>query len=587
MLLCAALPLAAWAVAWPGAEAGVIDDFSYTHMAKEVAATGRFGYDGWSTALVGAQAWWAAPAIRLCGFSFTVVRLSVLPLACAACGLVALLARRSGLPREDAIFVAALTGLSTPFLQLVPTFMTDLPSLCLLLASLAGLARGAELAAARPEHIAAAIGWLAVGTACGLVGGTIRQSVWLAVPAATATIAVLPGIPRRMRAAAVVCGVIGVAVLAAGIRWFARQPYAIPAVFPPLGEFFDPRAIAGPLLEIAGETVRKLLPAALFCLPWIVAECRSLAGHRRWTWAGVTGLILAAVIGATVAGIGEPLLAWAGGSWKTGLGPLHDAGIGLLRGTVILAAGAVTLAVTAAATRSLSGGGWRKLPALPPALLLPLVGLVPYMAALLLVARTSTGIFPRYFLPILPPLACGILMLSRGSVPRLGASAASRSAAGWLLVAFFAARGLAIVHDEFAETRSLLAAIAHLRGQGVPREQIASKWTIDGWEQVERAGFINDPRIRIPADAWRPDAAADYPDPKFVGRFPALAPRWHVTVRGAAEVSKRSDLPELSEPAASRSPRFPFTAWRRPPYRREVVIVPLPPRSAAADHPGG
>ena len=231
--------------------------------------------------------------------------------------------------------------------------------------------------------------------------------------------------------------------------------------------------------------------------------------------------------------------------------------------------------MTAATVQGLRRGGWRRLLVTPPALLLPLIYVVPYVAAILVGTRTVAGIFPRYFLPILPPLACGMLALSRGSVPRLGASAASRSAAGWLLVAFFAARGLAIVHDEFAETRSLLAAIAHLCGQGVPREHIASKWTIDAWEQVNRRGFINDPRIRIPADAWQPDVAADYPDPKFARRFPALAPRWHVRPLGALEIWK------------SPLPRFPFTAWRRPPYRREVVIVPLPPRSAAADHPDG
>ena len=57
-----------------------------------------------------------------------------------------------------------------------------------------------------------------------------------------------------------------------------------------------------------------------------------------------------------------------------------------------------------------------------------------------------------------------------------------------------------------------------------------------------------------------------------------------MTVRGAVEVSTRSELSELIK---SPSPRFPFTAWRRPPYRREVVIVPLPPRSTAIDNAGG
>jgi len=572
--LCAALPLAAWAAAWPGAEAGVIDDFSYTHMAKVLAETGRFGYDGWSTALVGAQAGWAAAWVRLCGFSFAVVRLSVLPLACAACGLVALLARRSGLPRGDAIFAAALTGLSTPFLQLVPTFMTDLPALCLLLASLACFAVAAERGAAEPRDPRAAIGWLVLATACGLCGGTIRQSVWLAVPTAAMTIAVLPGITPRVRGAAVACGLCGAAALVAGVRWFARQPYAIPTVLPSAAELLDARAVAGPLLEIGAESLRKLLPAALYCLPWIVAECRALAGGRGGVCGTAAGLVAAAVVAGTVTGGCEPWLAWAGGSWKPGGGMPHDVGVGIVRAAVILAIVAVKLAVVAAAARVIAGGGWRRLAALPPALLLPLVCLGPYAAALLLVSRTSTGIFPRYLLPLLPPLACGILLLARSAAPHLPASAGRRSVAGWLLVGFFAARGLAIVHDEFAESRALLAAIGHLRDRGVPRERIASKWTIDAWEQVERGGFINDPRIRVPPHAWRPDVPADYPDPQFATRFPALDPEWHVAVRPAAA-------------DAGASPRFPFTVWRRAPYRREVVIVPLPPRSGSAGGDGG
>ena len=56
--LCAALPLVAAAAALPGAEAGIIDDFSYVHMARTLADTGRFAYDGWSTAMVGALVTW-------------------------------------------------------------------------------------------------------------------------------------------------------------------------------------------------------------------------------------------------------------------------------------------------------------------------------------------------------------------------------------------------------------------------------------------------------------------------------------------------------------------------------------------------
>jgi hypothetical protein len=136
-----------------------------------------------------------------------------------------------------------------------------------------------------------------------------------------------------------------------------------------------------------------------------------------------------------------------------------------------------------------------------------------------------------------------------------------RSVLGWLLVGFFALRGIAILHDEFADTRTRLEAIALLQQKGVPRERITSKWVIDGWEQVERAGYVNDPRIRVPADAYRADVPYDYPDPKFREQFPALRPDFMVV-----------DEREITPGDSSDFPRFPFTAWWRPPYRRTIVI---------------
>jgi hypothetical protein len=352
------------------------------------------------------------------------------------------------------------------------------------------------------------------------------------------------------------------------MRWFARQPYALPTVLPSPAEMVDPVAVAGPALQIVSEAALKLLPAALYCLPWIVGECRGVAGGSLGACAAAAALGAAAVIGGTVAGGCEPLLSWAGGSWKPDGGLFHDVGVGLLRAAVILAIVAVKLAVAAAAARSLGRGGWRRLLALPPALFLPLVCLVPYVAALVVKSLTSTGVFPRYYLPLLPALACGMLALARSASAHLPPAAGLRSVAGWALVAFFAVRGIAIVHDEFADTRARLAAIAHLRGRGVPRERIASKWTIDAWEQVEREGFVNDPRIRLPPDAYRPDVPGDYPDPQFATRFPALAPEWEVVARPAAVAPAGSAAADDDA-----LPRFPYTAWRRPPFRREVVIV--------------
>jgi hypothetical protein len=121
LCLCVLVTLLAILVAWPFAEGSYIDDFSSIHMAQSLAETGRFAYNGWPTAMLGIQIWWGAAWIWLFGFSFTLVRLSVLPLALGAVALVYRIARRASLSPADSLFAALPTGLSTLFLPLVPT----------------------------------------------------------------------------------------------------------------------------------------------------------------------------------------------------------------------------------------------------------------------------------------------------------------------------------------------------------------------------------------------------------------------------------------------------------------------------------
>lgn len=573
LLLCVLVPLAAILVAWPFAEGGSIDDFSYIHMAKTLADTGRFAYNGWPTAMLGIQVWWGAAWIWLFGFSFTLVRLSVLPLALGAVVFVYHLARRASLSSHDSLFAALLTALSTLFLPLAPTFMSDIPAFFFLLACFYGFARAAdaadEVSARRTQAVAwPALAWLAIGTLCGVLGGTIRQPVWFAPIACAAVLCLrrssgLSLSDRRVfRIAALLCGGIGVAALVVGTRWFSQQPYAIPTKLPTLEAVaqFRVASIAREAVTVATECALKVLPAMLFCLPWVVGH---LSAGLRTRWgriaAVVTAVTMAAVLAGTMSRSFEGPLGLLGGSWRPTGHALHDAGVGLIRcgvlGMVVALAVAGTVAFSHA--RSLPTAAWR----LPAAVVMPLAYLVPYGASLLLVSQTTDGIYPRYYLPFLPALTCVLLFLTHPSPEEQHAGATRRSVLGWLLVGFFALRGIAIVHDEFADTRTRLAAIALLQQQGVPRDRITSKWVIDGWEQIERAGYVNDPRIRVPADAYRAEVPYDYPDPKFRDQFPALRPDYMVV-----------DEREITPGDSGVFPQFPFTAWWRPPYHRTIVI---------------
>ncbi len=583
LCLCVLVTLGAMLVAWPFAEGGYIDDFSYIHMAKTLAETGRFAYNGWPTAMLGIQVWWGAAWIWLFGFSFTLVRLSVWPLTLGAVALVYLLARRASLSPSDSLFAALLTGLSTLFLPLAPTFMTDIPGFFFLLACLYGFTRAADAAdafPARSTHVAPwrALAWLAVGTLCGVLGGTIRQPVWFAPITGAAVLCLwrsggLSRSDRRaFRLASLLCGVIGMVALIAGTRWFSQQPYAIPTKLPTLEAVaqFRVASIAREAVTVVTECALKVLPSMLFCLPWVVEH---LSAGLRTRWGRITVVVTAvAMLGVLVGTLNrsfESPLGLLAGSWRPTGHALHDVGVGLIRcgvlGMIVSLAVAATVALTRA--RSLPTAMWR----LPPAVIMPLAYLVPYGASLLLVSQTTDGIYPRYYLPFLPALTCGLLYCTRSLPAARSAGVDRRSVLGWLLVGFFALRGIAILHDEFADTRTRLQAIALLQQQGVPRERITSKWVIDGWEQIERAAYVNDPRICVPPDAYRAHVPYDYPDPKFRDQFPALRPDFMVV-----------DEREITPGDSGDFPRFPFTAWWRPPYRRTIVIrsQQLPDRPA-------
>ena len=80
IVLCVAVFLLSVAATIPMLEMGFGDDFAYAHIAREFVATGRLSYNGWSAVILIPQVLWAAPFIKLFGFSFFVVRLSTLVL---------------------------------------------------------------------------------------------------------------------------------------------------------------------------------------------------------------------------------------------------------------------------------------------------------------------------------------------------------------------------------------------------------------------------------------------------------------------------------------------------------------------------
>jgi hypothetical protein len=558
LLLCVLVTLGALLVAWPFAEGGYIDDFSYIHMAKTLAETGRFAYNGWPTAMLGIQVWWGAAWIWLFGFSFTLVRLSVWPLALGTVAVVYLLAWRAKLAPGDSMFVALVTVLNPNFISLAPTFMSDVPALFFLMASLYGFVRAVETASQGEEHPSRSYQWMLVGMFFGVLGGTIRQAVWFAPLGGSIVLFLWPGVGLRGRLAGLLCGAVGVACILVGVRWFNSQPYAIPIRTTSLATYLSPTHVLSTVRTVAAIVVG----AASSIMPVIALQFPAL---RRWrlnhaSWMGrscavdvaIVATLLLVFFDATVRGI----LAKVGQSLGA-VAPMQSC-ILIYRGgriviLAVLAFGAMLLVFRG---RAIVVSAVRRF---PPALVLPLAYLMLYSAALLQASNTTGAIFGRYFLHYVPILAY-VLLWSDGVASKF-AIGGRRSVWGWVFLVVAAVCGINQLHDRFAGCRARLTAIDFLASKGIPRERIMAGWEIDGWEQIERVGHMNDSRIRVPPDAFQPFQPDGYPEDLFIRKkLSALTPEYIVT-----------DKPSPHPGDGTKFPTFPYTSWW-PPFHREVVI---------------
>jgi hypothetical protein len=191
---------------------------------------------------------------------------------------------------------------------------------------------------------------------------------------------------------------------------------------------------------------------------------------------------------------------------------------------------------------------------------------------LLLAPRgTYDRIQDKYLLGVLPVAIIVLLKLYQERVtPRLPVLSLIT-----LVVFTFCAVGGS--HDIFADSRALVRTIDRLRTSGVPRASIlavcvpnGTGMASDGWAQIELGGYINDPRIQVPAGAYNPHV----PDRKtFDGcpswplmNTPALTPKYIIVT------APLSDLDPTNYPPVR------YIAWL-PPFHRVMYIQKLKDQS--------
>jgi hypothetical protein len=58
------------------------------------------------------------------------------------------------------------------------------------------------------------------------------------------------------------------------------------------------------------------------------------------------------------------------------------------------------------------------------------------------------------------------------------------------------------MHDLFLNTDAVLSLSKWYAAQELPRSQIEEGFAFDGWYQIQQTGYINEPRIKVPAGAY-------------------------------------------------------------------------------------
>ena len=563
--ICMAVVTAAMVAIWPVADLPFGDDTAYTEMALHLARTGHLAYNGWEEVVQIAHTYWGALAIRLFGFSFLTVRLSTIPYALGSVCLCYLLVRRAGLAANAALFVTLLLGLSPLFLPVSVSYMTDIPGVFFLFASLYSFARAEEIAGEPKSY-----GWLALGTATGFIGGTGRQIVWL-VP-----LVVLPylGWVRRKQWRFVLCAVAAWIVVIGGVHsvntWFGRQPYTMFQA----SVFHEVLSGVGKPFRMAVTAARVSLMLALLVLPATVPLVfRSVED----TWRGPRGrkIMVAGLLLMVLAAIAiHPSLAsipWISSTlnWQgiNGDAPLPGRPIVLTRPIRALVAVAVYFSVCI-----LAGEVWniRRLarrisdvvvkPARGEFLLAAMSLFTAVYLALIIIRNADFDIFDRYLLPIMPWAATVALLWFAKDNPRADEIERKAMPFTWALLAVLAFYGIASTQDLWALAGARVKATRSLEAAGVPRTSIDAGFEYNAWTELMTSGHLNFHRVLNPPGAYRPG----------LSQTPSVVPLY---------VLEYAPTPETE---ATKFGTVPYISLL-PPFHKQVSIDRLLP-GAASNH---
>ncbi len=562
--LCALAVLACELISRPFTTMNVCDDGPYIRTARTFANTGHLVYNGWEGAMVIAQIYLAQPFIKLFGYSYTSVRMSTLLLAVVAAFILQRTVVRTGISERNATLATLAVVISPIYLMFAATFMSDIGGLFAITLCMYGCVRAIQASADR-----SAVGWICFAAFTCALFGTSRQIAWLGTLVMVPCTLFLLRHRRRVLLGGAVATAIAFLLILGCMLWFSRQPYVIPV--PLIVRPFPMHAALRQLSFIVFEIPFLILPLFAIFLPSIF---RSRASIRF----PLLAMLLAYVVLAFLSRNGpnpdlrlEPTAGNAG-SWLTpsgvfttvpGAPMLLDTGALILLTIVciggLLGVVAVVLQLRGAkssAPRATDGGlSWQQLGIL----------FLPFSAAYFLLLMAAVGtthtIFDRYAIGLLGPTA---IILVRLYQEKIG-SRLPRAAV--LLVILMAAYGTVVTHNTFALDRARVDLADELHSKGVAFTSIDGGWDYNLDTELDHADYINDPRIKNPADAYVP------PPPAASGNCPVF---WNERTPHVHAVYGISFLPDTCYGRAPFAP-VQYRPWPLRPRLNLYAVRYLPP----------
>jgi hypothetical protein len=352
------------------------------------------------------------------------------------------------------------------------------------------------------------------------------------------------------------------------VRWFERQPYALP-------EKIIQGPVTGAMLgHMLAELLKTLLYLALVTFPILIAWIPVQRSLSRSAKTRIACILIAMAAAAIVFGykgsLEHRVMPWLGHVIGT-LSIFSSTGemLGSRPVTLTLSMRVVlSLLVIAAAltlVEQLLAKPWRRespeIVSLNEALWMLGPFAITYIAFLLPRALYSF-IYDRYLLGLMPIAIIFLLLLYQRWV---GERLPAITIATLTLFALYATAG---THDWFALNRARAAAVAQIHASGVPITSIQGGFDYDGWTQIEAAGYINDPRIRNPPNAYRLSLELTRLPSQcrldFARYTPAIHPSYFVVF---------SIMPCLRIPGYQ---SITYNTWL-PPFHRTIFIQQAPP----------